>query len=647
MLPRNRVVIENISPSVDGGEFYAKGVIHYPITVTADIFGDGHDIVQAEVQYKHLTQRAWRNLRMEKVEQDNWGASFTPTKLGEHHFKISGWVDHSLNWQHNISRKIADGQAVQVELLDGIQYLDFVSKKANKTEKQYLAKLKKLFKNGKQIEKAQEEATGSKLKNLFIKYPRKEFVTESKNFRLWIDPKDAIFSSWYEFFPRSTSGDKYKHGSFKTAEKVLPYVADLGFSVVYFPPIHPIGSQFRKGKNNTTKASPSDVGSPWAIGNKEGGHKSIHPELGSEKDFISLIKKAQSLGLKVAMDYALQCSPDHPYVKEHPKWFKWRPDGSVQYAENPPKKYQDILPINFETSDWRNLWEELKSILEFWIERGIEIFRVDNPHTKPYVFWQWVIGEIKKKHPQVLFLSEAFTRPAVMHRLAKVGFSQSYTYFTWRNSKQELSEYMHELTQEKGKHYFRPNFWPNTPDINPYPMQGGNENLFLIRYFLAATLSSNYGIYGPVFEQMDHQALPGKEEYLDSEKYEVRAWNLERSTKLRSLIKMVNTLRNKNPALQDTYNFIECSIENEHIFSYLKYNEEEKNYLLGVVNLDPFNTQSGWVQLPLKKLKKLGEDTYLMHDLLTSNSYYWDKEWNYVELNPHVLPFHLFQIKLA
>ena len=383
---RNRVIIEKVEPTVDSGRFYAKTAEEEIVKISADIFSDGHDVINASFEIKYESQKNWKEFPLIKEEQDNWSATFEVAKPGNYQFRILGWVDHALNWQHNIKRKIDDDQKVTIELLDGVQYLDFVDKKANKSEKQYLSKLAKSFKSEKDYEEAITQATAEELKKLFLKYPHKEFVTKSATFNLFADRKKGVFSSWYEFFPRS-AGKGLTHGTFKDCENVLPEVAKMGFDVVYFPPIHPIGEDFRKGKNNTTKALKGDVGSPWAIGGKAGGHKDIHPELGSLADFKALIKKANSLGIEIAMDYALQCAPNHPYVKEHPQWFKWRPDGTVQYAENPPKKYQDILPISFETSDWKNLWEELKSILEYWIAQGIKIFRVDNPHTKAFVFW--------------------------------------------------------------------------------------------------------------------------------------------------------------------------------------------------------------------------------------------------------------------
>jgi starch synthase (maltosyl-transferring) len=418
----------------------------------------------------------------------------------------------------------------------------------------------------------------------------------------------------------------------------------LGFDVLYFPPIHPIGFNFRKGKNNTVNALPGDDGVPYAIGSEEGGHKAVLKDLGTLADFKRLVKKSAEHGLEVALDFAIQCSPDHPYVKEHPKWFTWRPDGTVQYAENPPKKYQDILPVNFENDDWQNLWEELKSILDYWCEQGIRIFRVDNPHTKAFGFWEWCIAEVQKKYPGTIFLSEAFTKPKVMKELAKIGYTQSYTYYVWRTSKHELIEYMTELTQSEMKDYFRPNFWPNTHDINPYMLQGGNEAAFIFRYFMAATLSSNYGIFGPSYELMYHEPYPGKEEYLNSEKYEVRYWDWEKRNKLTDVITRVNAARKTNPALQETNNITFCDIANDNILAY--YKKSKDNHILCVVNIDPYNRQGGFVRVPLQELGLGNGIEFKVFDILTGVYYTWSSEWNYVELDPYQMPMHLFRIEI-
>ncbi|NMM48168.1 alpha-1,4-glucan--maltose-1-phosphate maltosyltransferase [Marinigracilibium pacificum] len=641
---QSRVIIESVSPEINNGQFYAKAIEDKKFRVECDLFGDGHDVVNGALLYKPSNSKTWKEIPLNHIINDRWYAEFIPKKQGIYNFKIEGWVDHQLNWRYELKRKVDAGQIVDVELLDGIKYLKDLLKRVSKSEKTYLLSGVDLFEKG-SIKETIDYALGNKLIGIFNKYPRKDFKTTYDNdLTVYVDRKKALFSSWYEFFPRSAGNESGKHGTFKDCIERLPYVAELGFDVLYFPPVHPIGMPHRKGKNNTVVAKPDDVGSPWAIGGENGGHKVIHPDLGTFEDFKSLINHAKELGIEVAMDYALQCAPDHPYVKEHPDWFKWRADGTVQYAENPPKKYQDILPINFETKDWKNLWKELHSILEFWIEAGVTIFRVDNPHTKPYKFWHWVIYEVKANHPDIIFLSEAFTRPKVMHELAKVGFTQSYSYYTWRNSRHEIEEYMDELVNGDGKYYFRPNFWPNTPDINPYSLQNGHPAMFMSRFFMAATLSSNYGIYGPVFENMIFEAFPGKEEYMNSEKYELKNWSWEIDTKLKHIIKKVNELRKIHPALQDTYNYKACNIDNEQIIAYYKESEDKKDQLLMVVNLDPHYTQSGWLQLPLDLLEEKAGHHFTVTDLLSENSYLWDKEWNFVELNPASIPFHLFKI---
>ncbi len=645
MYNQSRVIIENLHPQINNGNLPIKAVVDEVIPVSADIVADGHDIVAASLLFKHEKERKWSEIRMQHESNDLWSSHFTVTKQGTYVYKIQAWVDYALNWQHGIERKIEDGQKVTSELLEGIEYLQNIIDKVDKREKSYLEKLILSFKDANDYDTAITESVSAKLQTIFIKYPEKLLLNESSEFSVYVDRKKARFSTWYEFFPRSSSKEPGKHGTFKECEALLSRVAKMGFDTLYFPPIHPIGEVNRKGKNNTTEAQSGDVGSCWGIGSKQGGHKAIHLDLGTEKDFKSLVNAAKKLEIEVAMDFALQAAPDHPWVKEHPQWFKWRPDGTVQYAENPPKKYQDILPIYYESSDWKNLWKEMLDTALYWIEEfGIQVFRVDNPHTKPFYFWGWLIEKVKKKHPDVLFLSEAFTKPKVMHQLAKQGFTQSYTYFTWRNSKQELVEYVEELTQTDQQWFFRPNFWPNTPDINPWALQGGNETVHLQKYFLAATLSSNTGIYGPVFEQMHGAALPGKEEYLDSEKFQIRHWDWEHENKLTTLISKINRTRKEQPALQQTNNIRFLSVENDQLLAYYKYDQSRQNEILAVVNLDPYYVQNGWVQLPLDDLGIHEGQSIRVHDLITGSSYHWDKEWNFVELHP-ALPFHLFKIE--
>ena len=642
---QSRVVIENVHPQLEGGAHPIKSIVGEIIPVTATVVGDGHDIIACSLLYKHENERKWSEQRMQQGVNDLWSASFETAKQGSYSYKIAAWVDHGLNWQHGIIRKIEDNQHVNSELLEGAEYLEVIAKQAGKSEAAYVNELIADFKNEGAYEKAEKAAGSDELHQVFFNYPIKSTVNESAELKAYADREKARFSTWYEFFPRSAAKEEGAHGTFKDCEALLPRVAKMGFDVLYFPPVHPIGRVNRKGKNNSTEALEGDVGSPWGIGAEEGGHKSLHPDLGNEADFKSLVGKAKEMGIEIAMDFALQAAPDHPWVKSNPEWFKWRPDGTVQYAENPPKKYQDILPIYFESEDWKNLWEEMLACAMYWVEEfGIRIFRVDNPHTKPFLFWGWLMAEVKKKYPDVLFLSEAFTRPAVMHQLAKQGFSQSYTYFTWRNNKQELIEYVEELTKTDQKYFFRPNFWPNTPDINPWSLQGGNEAIHLSRYFLAATLSSNTGLYGPVYEYMVSDAVPGKEEYWDSEKYQLRHWNWEAENKLTTLISKINHIRHQNAALQQTNNIQFMGVENDQLLAYFKTDSQGDNQLLMVVNLDPHYPQSGWVELPLGAMGVEEGQPVTVHDLITESSYIWDKRWNFVELHP-ALPFHLFKIK--
>lgn len=643
---KSRVVIEKVSPEIDGGRFYSKAVLGDSVVVEADIFGDGHDITQAILCYRHEKQKNFREVHFSLPENDRCAASFIADTKGLYICSIKAWVDHTLTWHHGIKRKIAAGEQVAVELAEGAQLLTQMIEQASKADAKQLKLLAELFLNKKKYDAACLAASEDAIHHYAYKYPLFAAITTYPvELNIYVDRPRAGFSTWYELFPRSTSSKEHTHGTFNDVIKLLPRLNEMGFDVLYLPPVHPIGDSYRKGKNNNPKAGSGEPGSPWAIGNADGGHKAILKDLGTLGEFKKLVNEADKYGIEIAMDYALQCAPEHPYVKEHPQWFKWRSDGTVQYAENPPKKYQDVLPIHFETDDWKNLWIELKGILQYWIKQGVKIFRVDNPHTKPFIFWEWIINEIKKEHPDVLFLSEAFTRPKVMQQLAKVGFSQSYTYYTWRTSKAELIEYMITLTQTEMKNYFRPNFWPNTPDILPYNLQSGLEAVFFTRFFLAATLSSNYGFYGPVFEFMVHDALPGKEEYYNSEKYEISKWDWSKKTRFTELISKVNQARSTNKALQSTNNIQFCDIANDQLLSYFKQSVGGDNQLLFVVNLDPYHKQDGWVKVPLKEAGLLADQEFTVHDVLTGSQYVWKGEWNYVALDPHVLPFHLFRLE--
>jgi starch synthase (maltosyl-transferring) len=643
---RNRVVIESVSPEINSGRFPIKRVIGEKVVVQADIFADGHDSVSTRLISKGPNDNRWEEVSMRFIGNDRWKGEFVVKEIGIYHYTLEGWVDHFKTWQIDLKKKFEAGQEISVAILIGVEYIEEASKRASDIDKKKLMEFANSLRNEADKNKTLLIAQGEELDELMDKYPDRQFTTRyEKELPVIVDRTKALFSTWYEIFPRSCATQPGEHGTFKDCESFLPEISRMGFDILYLPPIHPIGKINRKGRNNTPAAQHDDEGSPWAIGSDEGGHKSIHPKLGTIEDFERLVKKARDYGMDMAMDLAFQCSPDHPYVKEHPEWFRWRPDGTIQYAENPPKKYEDIFPMNFETEQWQELWDELRTITLFWINKGIRIFRVDNPHTKPFLFWEWFIKEIKKDYPDVIFLSEAFTRPKVMYRLAKLGFTQSYTYFTWRNTKWELTEYLKELTQTEVREYLRPNFWPNTPDILPEHLQHGERPIFIIRLVLAATLSSNYGIYGPAFELCVNEAASGKEEYLNAEKYELKHWDWDSPGNLKDFIARVNKIRKENPALQTTWNLKFYDTGNDYLLFYGKATEDLSNIIIVIVNLDQYHTQSGFVTVPVKELGIDPKQPYLVHDLLSDDKYIWQGERNYVELNPHVLPAYILKVK--
>jgi len=639
-----RVVIESVSPRVDDGRFPAKSPLGDPVVVGAKIFADGHDTVAAVLAHRKASSRKWEEVPMDFLGNDAWEASFTPDELGAWQFKIAAWVDHFLSWRSGLEKKVEAGVDVGVDLLIGAELVDAAAERAKGTDAKSLTVLAEDLGNA---SFSQDErvaaALSDELNELMVAHPDRSKVTTSDTpLEVTVDRERSVFSTWYELFPRSWADQSGRHGTFADVEKHLDYVAGMGFDVLYLPPIHPIGHQFRKGPNNTLDPGPEDPGVPWAIGSEEGGHKSIHPQLGTLDDFHSLVDSASEAGLEIALDIAFQCSPDHPWVTEHPEWFKARPDGTIQYAENPPKKYQDIYPLDFETSDPEGLWSALKDVFDYWIDQGVRIFRVDNPHTKAFPFWEWAIAEIRSEHPDVILLSEAFTRPAVMHRLAKVGFNQSYTYFAWRNTKQELTEYMADL--EEVEDFFRPNFWPNTPDILTEQLQTGGRAAFMIRYVLAATLSSNCGIYGPAFELMEHEPLrPGSEEYLNSEKYQIRDWNLDREDSLAPVITQTNRARHAHPALQRNRGLVFHQTDNDMVMCFSK--SLDSDVILTVVNLDPHHMQSAWVHLDIDAIGVQPESEFQVHDLLTDRRYLWRGPDNFVQLDPNGVPAHVFNVE--
>jgi starch synthase (maltosyl-transferring) len=645
---RRRVVIESVVPEIDAGAFPVKRTTGERLVVSADIFTDGHDEISAVLRFRKEGEQEWREVSMKPLFNDRWEGGFSVEEIGLWHYTIQARVDRFRTWKKDLQKKWGAGQDVGVDLEIGAGLVDKTAEGIPQED----AKTLRAFANSLREEavgdreRAVSLAMGEEFAALMDRHPDRRFETlYDRELPLVVDRKKALFSTWYEIFPRSCTGEPGRQGTFGECETFLREIARMGFDVIYFPPIHPIGRTGRKGKDNTTSVGGQDPGSPWAIGSEEGGHKSVHPALGTLADFEHFVRKAAEHGIETALDLAFQCSPDHPYVREHPEWFRWRPDGTIQFAENPPKKYEDIIPFDFESDDWWGLWEELKSIVVFWIEKGVKTFRVDNPHTKPFAFWVWLIAEIKKDHPEVLFLAEAFTRPKVMNRLAKVGFSQSYTYFTWRNTRRELTEYLQELTATGVREYLRPNFWPNTPDILHEYLQYGGRPAFMVRLVLAATLSSNYGIYGPSFELLVNEAVPGKEEYLGSEKYEIRHWDWNKPGSLKDFITTVNRVRRENPALQTTWNLNFFETDNENILYYVKTTEDFSNILLVVVNLDPFHKQAFRLQVPLRMLGISPGQPYLVHDLLSGDKYIWQEEWNSLELDPRLLPAALFTIR--
>jgi len=646
---RSRAVIDALLPEVDAGRFPAKRIAGEPVRIEAHCLTDGHDRLRVVMQWQAVDSAELHELDMVPLPNDVWGCEFTPPVPGRYRCTVTAWVDHFESWRHALERRqeLAD---ILIALRVGAELAEQAATRAGGEDAAVLdrwaAQMRAAAADGDPIGPDGLKAVALEPARIAIatRYPDRTFAV-SRSLELVADRKKAQFSSWYEMFPRSAAAQPGRHGTFRDVEARLPYVAEMGFDVLYLPPIHPIGIVHRKGKNNALAALPDDVGSPWAIGSADGGHKDIHRELGSLEDFRSLTHKAQQLGIEIALDIAFQCAPDHPYVKAHPQWFKHRPDGTIQYAENPPKKYQDIYPFDFESADWRALWTELKSVFDFWIDQGVKIFRVDNPHTKSFAFWEWTITEINRVHPDVIFLAEAFTRPKVMHRLAKAGFTQSYTYFTWRISKRDLTEYFTELTSGPGRDYYRPNVWPNTPDILHEALQLGLRPVFALRLVLAATLSANYGIYGPAFELMESRPRePGSEEYLDSEKYQLRHWDLTRADSLRYLIARLNRIRNDNPPLQADHSLRFCPIDNEALIAYLK-TDSSGAAILTIVNLDPYKEQSGWVELDLSALQLDEAQPYQVHDLLGEQRFIWRGRHNYVMLDPARTPAHVFKVR--
>lgn len=648
---RVRAVIDAVLPVVDGGRFAAKRVAGERIDIEAHVFTDGHDVPRVMLQWWKEGSARRTELPMKLRYNDEYHAHFVAPSPGRYRYTVSAWVDAFESWHHELERRV-DPQDIRIAARVGAHEISACAQRASGSDREELQQWAAALEEG----AADAALDANALKELALdeahsstarRFPDRSLETRfGTELPLVVERLRARFSSWYELFPRSAGDEPGRHGTLRDVAARLPLIADMGFDVVYMPPIHPVGREQRKGRNNALTTEPGDVGSPWAIGAAEGGHKSILPELGTLQDMQALVADAASHGIDVAMDIAFQCAPDHPYVKEHPAWFRWRPDGTVQYAENPPKKYQDIYPFNFESEDWRGLWAELKSVIEHWIAQGVKVFRVDNPHTKSFAFWEWVVGEIKRDHPDVIFLAEAFTRPKVMHRLAKLGYSQSYTYFTWRNTKEELTEYFTELIEAPGADYFRPNVWPNTPDILHAHLQGGQEAVFKSRFILAATLAASYGIYGPAYELLEYKPRgPSSEDYLDSEKYQLRHWDWDPDAGLRPLIRRVNEIRHQNAALQDNAGLKFLDINNDNLIAYMKATEDGSNIIVTVVNLDPSNAQSGWLALNPRDIGIDDDKPFQMHDLLTDQRFIWQGSHHYILLEPSRMPAHVMAVR--
>ena len=647
-MKKTAVVIENIRPLLDCGRYAIKRLVGDPVHVTADIFKDGHDVIAATVKWRRAGTKKWHESPMKPGDNDVWSASFTVKETGDCEYTVEAWLDAYETWRDEFRRKYEGGQQdLGSESLEGVHLLEKGVSRANGKD---AASLRAAAEELRAADRTTAQGTAARtdLAAIMAKYPDRAIGSEFRPYgRIMVERKAALFAAWYEFFPRSAGGHGDRGSTFRDCLGRLDDAKAMGFDVVYFPPIHPIGTTKRKGRNNALECAPGDPGVPYAIGNRHqgcphgGGHRDVAPELGALEDFAWLVAEAKKRGLEIALDFALNCSPDHPYVADHPEWFFHRPDGTIKYAENPPKKYEDVYPLDYHNASWQELWNELRDVILWWAERGVRTFRVDNPHTKPVAFWEWLIAETRTKFPDLVFLSEAFTKPKMMRVLAKAGFSQGYTYFTWRNTKQELTDYLSEVSAPWSADYFRPNFFTNTPDILPFFLQQDSRAPFMIRAVLAATLSPLYGIYSG-FELCENAALPGREEYLDSEKYQFKQRDWNAPGNIKGLITRLNAARRENPALQHLTNLRFHTAENDQVLFYTKATGD--NLLLVAVNLDPHNLQTAAVEWPLWEYGLTWDEDYVVEDLLTGERWTWHGARNYVELDPAVRVAHVFRV---
>jgi starch synthase (maltosyl-transferring) len=644
-LSQGRVAIERVWPEVDGGRFAVKRAVADILTVEADIYCDGHDQIVTALQLRREGEAHWHETPMRLVDNDRWRGEARLSDVGRYYYTVIAWRDLFASWRNEIGKKRAAGLPVELELEEGRLLVEraLQGEGGDSDDRQVLTSM--LQRHGACSGASKLEwLTSPETSALMARVgPRTNLTRYDRELEVWVDRRRAAFSAWYEMFPRSQSGDPNRHGTFADVIARLGYVRDLGFDVLYFTPIHPIGRTNRKGRNNSLKAEAGDGGSPYAIGSAEGGHDALHSELGTFADFERLVSQARAHDLEIALDFAIQCSPDHPWIREHPEWFDWRPDGTIKFAENPPKKYEDIVNVHFYREAFPSIWYALRDVILFWVEREVRIFRVDNPHTKPFPFWEWLIRDVHDHYPDVIFLSEAFTRPKPMMRLAKLGYTQSYTYFTWRNTKHELTEYLLELTRSEAREYFRPNFFVNTPDINPYYLQTSGRPGFQVRLVLAATLACNYGIYNG-FELCEGRPIPGKEEYLDSEKYEIKAWDWDRPCHIRDDIRLINRLRREHPALQQFQNLNFYNAWNDQILYYGKFTADKQDFVLVAVNLDPHNAQGCPFEVPLWEFGLPDEASIDVEDLATGHSFTWTGKIQHMLLDPGIRPFAIWRL---
>jgi len=640
-----RIAIESVSPCLDGGRFSAKATIDRPFRVEADIFSDGHDVIAAAVMYRRSPDGAWSEAPMRLVDNDRWAGVFVPRELADHEYSIVAWRDLFASWLIGATKKHVAGVSIAVEIQEARELLastrDATEAEQDRAEvSDLVARFDARPDDAGRLALLSLEETRALMRRAG---QRTNATTLERPVPIWVDRERALVSAWYELFPRSMSFDADRHGTFDDVIARLPYVRDLGFDVLYFPPIHPIGRSHRKGRNNTLTPAPDDPGSPYAIGSEEGGHDAIHPELGTFEDFARLVAAARDHGLEIALDFAIQCSPDHPWIKQHPEWFDWRPDGTIKYAENPPKKYEDIVNVHFYRDALPDLWYALRDIVLFWVERGVRIFRVDNPHTKPFPFWEWMISDVRARYPDVLFLAEAFTRPKVMARLGKLGFSQSYSYFTWRDTKEELETYLTDLTADDMPNTMRPNFFVNTPDINPVPLQTSGRPGYRTRAILAASLSTSWGLYNG-FEICEGRPVPGREEYLDSEKYQIRVWDFDRPEGIHEDIRLINRLRREHAALRQFEGLRFYQADDDHILYYAKFTADLSDFVLFAVNLDPHNTREAQIEVPLWEFGKTDQASIACRDLVIGADFIWHGKYQRVRLTPHDRPYAIWAL---